>query len=120
MTNEEAAKLAEVDARSKSNTHRIDELSEQYKAINRIATAVEVIATEQKHQTDDMRAMKSDMSSDIGEIKSDVGKLNEKVEAIEERPAKKAEAVLDKIGLSIIGVIAGALIGALLTHLGLN
>ena len=52
MNQEEmAVKLTEVDARSKSNTHRINELAGQIDAVNRLATAVEVMATEQKHQT---------------------------------------------------------------------
>lgn len=39
MTQEEmAVKLAEVDARSKSNTHRLDELSEKVDVLNRLTT----------------------------------------------------------------------------------
>ena len=38
MTSEEMAiKLTEVDSRSKSNTHHIDELSQQIEAVNRLA-----------------------------------------------------------------------------------
>lgn len=108
MTTEQAMLLAEVDSRSKSNTHRINELGEQYKAINRIATAVEIIANEQKHQTDDMK-----------DIKTDVTSLSAKVETIEHRPAKKAEAVIEKVGLTVVGVIAGAAAGALLAYFGI-
>ena len=39
---EMAVKLAEVDARSKSNTHRLDEMDEKVDTLNRLATAVEV------------------------------------------------------------------------------
>ena len=41
---EMAVKLAEVDARSKSNTHRLDEMDEKVDTLNRLATAVEVMA----------------------------------------------------------------------------
>ena len=52
MTGEEmAVKLAETEARSKSNTHRLDHLEKSTEAINRLATSVEVMAKEQKHQT---------------------------------------------------------------------
>ena len=35
-----AVKLTEVDARSKSNTHRINELAGQIDAVNRLATEI--------------------------------------------------------------------------------
>lgn len=38
-------KVAEIDQRSKSNTHRLDELGGKYDVLNRLATAVEVLAT---------------------------------------------------------------------------
>ena len=40
-------KVAEIDQRSKSNTHRLDELGGKYDVLNRLATAVEVLATKQ-------------------------------------------------------------------------
>lgn len=41
-------KLEGLGARAKSNTHRLDELEQFTKALNKIATAVEVIAVEQR------------------------------------------------------------------------
>ena len=46
---EQAVRLAEVDARSKSNTHRIDALEKSQEVLNKLATSVEVMATELKH-----------------------------------------------------------------------
>ena len=98
MNQEEMAiRLAEVDARSKSNTHRIDELSGQIDAVNRLATAVEVMATEQKHQTTAM-----------AEIKADVAKLDAKVETIEQKPAKRWDGVVEKIIYGVIGALVAA------------
>lgn len=98
MNQEEMAiRLAEVDARSKSNTHRIDELSGQIDAVNRLATAVEVMATEQKHQTTAM-----------AEIKADVAKLDEKVETIEQKPAKRWDGMVEKIIYGVIGALVAA------------
>ena len=52
MTQDEmAVKLAEVDARSKSNTHRLDEMDYKVDTLQRLTTAVEVMAAEQKHQS---------------------------------------------------------------------
>lgn len=98
MNQEEMAiRLAEVDARSKSNTHRIDELSGQIDAVNRLATAVEVMATEQKHQTTAM-----------AEIKADVAKLDAKVETIEQKPAKRWDGMVEKIVYGVIGALVAA------------
>ena len=82
---EMAVKLAEVDARSKSNTHRLDEMDEKVDTLNRLATAVEVMATEQRHQTETM-----------AEIKTDVTALGTKVDAIEKKPGKRWDGMVDK------------------------
>ena len=79
MTQEEmAVKLAEVDARSKSNTHRLNDMDEKVDTLQRLTTAVELMAAEQKHQTDTMT-----------EIKTDVTALGQKVDAIEKKPGKR-------------------------------
>lgn len=98
MNQEEmAVKLAEVDSRSKSNTHRINELSEQIDAVNRLATAVEVMATEQKHQTEA-----------VASIKQSVNDLDAKVEAIEKKPAKRWDGIVEKFTSGLVGALAAA------------
>lgn len=87
MNQEEIAmKLTEVDARCKSNTHRIDKLEESTEAINRPATSVEVMATKQ----DAMGVS--------------VDKLVSKVDTMEAKPAKQ----WDKLISSLIGALGGA------------
>ena len=50
MTNEEiAVKITENEQRSKSNTKRLDRLEADHDALSRLATAVEVIATNQSN-----------------------------------------------------------------------
>lgn len=103
MTQEEmAVKLAEVDARSKSNTHRLDEMDEKVDTLNRLATAVEVMATEQKHQTETM-----------SEIKTDVTALGKKVDAIEKKPGKRWDGMVDKFLYGLVGAAASALFAGL-------
>lgn len=98
MTNEEiAVKLEAVDQRSRSNTHRIDDLEKDHEALNRLATAVEVMATKQ------------DVISDS------VDRLTGKVEALEAEPGKRWKFVVEK---SIYFVVA-ALMGFLLARAGL-
>lgn len=85
-------RLTEVESRSKSNTHRIDNLEQSTKAITSIATSVEVMATELKHQTTAM-----------AKIETDVAKLDSKVETMEQKPAKRWEGLVDKALWAIVG-----------------
>ena len=104
MTQEEmAVRLVETEARSKSNTHRLDEMDEKVDTLNRLATAVEVMATEQRHQTETM-----------GEIKNDVTALGTKVDAIEKKPGKRWDGMVDKFLYGLVGALATALAGGLI------
>lgn len=108
MTTEElAVKITDVDARCKSNTHRIGELTGQIDAVNRLATAVEVMATEQKHQTDTIK-----------EIKTDVANLDAKVETIEQKPAKRWDGLVDKIIYGFVGAFVAALAAGIIYLMG--
>ena len=92
-----AVKYAEMEARGKSNTHRLDALEKDQKALNELTTSVKVLATEQ-----------STMKTDIGEIKTGLKTLTD-------RPGKRWEAIVDKA----IWLVAGALIAFVLAQLGL-
>lgn len=100
---EMAVKLAEVDARSRSNTHRLDEMEGKVDTLNRLATAVEVMATEQRHQTETMV-----------EIKTDVAALGQKVDTIEKKPGKRWDGMVDKFIYGIVGALTTALAGGLI------
>ena len=106
MTPEElAVHLAEVDARSKSNKHRLDTLEQTSQALNKLATSVEVMAAELKRQ-----------GEDVDEIKRDVTNIGGKVHAMEVKPGKRWEGIVDKL---IWGVV-GAVLALLLARLGLS
>ncbi len=100
---ETAVKLAEVDARSKSNTHRLDEVEGKVDTLQRLTTAVEVMATEQRHQTETMT-----------EIKNDVTALGTKVDAIEKKPGKRWDGMVDKFLYGMVGALATALAAGLI------
>lgn len=89
MDLEHERRLSETEARSKSNTKRIDELQGQIDAVNRLATAVEVMATKQ----DTMRE-----SLDV---------LTGKVETLESEPAKKWRFVVEKAIYFVVAAIMG-------------
>ena len=85
--------IAENTQRSKSNCHRIDELACSVDALNKMALALEVLATKQT-------AM-SDM----------VDKIEKKVTAIEKSPMKTVRALIGYIVAALCSVGAGAFIG---------
>ena len=60
------ADIALIDARCKSNTHRIDELQEHQTALDRLATSVEVLATKQETVEGDVKEIKEDVKAMTG------------------------------------------------------
>jgi NADP-dependent 3-hydroxy acid dehydrogenase YdfG len=103
MTLEETAfKLADVEHRAVSNTRRIDKLEQQTDAIQSLATSVEVMVTQQAHQTEA-----------IERIEKNVEKLDGKVEVLEQKPAKRWESVIEKAIISIVSAIMAFLLAKL-------
>ena len=91
------ALVASIEARCKSNTHRIDDLEADNKALHQLATSVEVLATKQET-----------IEANISEIKDDVKRLK----AI---PGGKWEALVKAV---LTAVVAG-LVGFALAHAGI-
>lgn len=97
MDLEHEKRLADVENRSKSNTRRLEKLEENTEAINKLATSLEVMATQQEGMS------------------KTLDRLDAKVELIETKPAKRWEAVVEKAILMIVA----AVVGAALAHFGL-
>lgn len=91
------AKIVEIEQRSKSNTHRIDDLEEDNRALHTLATSVEVLATKQET-----------IESNVQEIKTDV-------KALKAVPGSKWEALVK----AVVTAIVGALVGFALAHAGI-
>lgn len=92
------ALVASIEARCKSNTHRIDDLEADNKALHQLATSVEVLATKQET-----------IEANVSEIKDDVKSLK----AI---PGGKWEALVK----TILTALAGGLVAYALFRLGLS
>ena len=93
-----AVKLAEVDQRSRSNTHRLEQVEKKLEDNEQLLTNVALIAQKQ-----------NSLESDVQEIKSEVRRLTAK-------PAKRWEGVVEKIILAIVA--AG--VTYLLAYVGLS
>ena len=85
--------VTENTQRSKSNSHRIDELAGSVEALNKMALALEVLATKQ---------------SAMSEI---IDKIDGKVTAIEKSPVKTIKALVGYIVAALCSVGAGAFLG---------
>ena len=97
MDLEHEQRLTAVEERAKSNTKRLDKLEESTEAISRLATSMEVMAERQEQVADT------------------VGKLDDKVTAMEQKPVKRWDSLLDKI----IWALVAAVIGFFLARIGL-
>ena len=86
-------RLSETEERSKANEKNINELRGQIDAVNRLATAVEVMATKQ---------------DDLGKS---VDRLTGKVEFLEAEPGKKWRFVVEKSIYFIVGAILAYIFG---------
>lgn len=89
--------VIEVDARCKSNTHRLDKLETTITALNDLAISVRV------------------MASKMDDIGGKVDKLDGKVSELEAKPGKRYEGLVEKI----IWAITGAVVAWVLTNIGL-
>ena len=87
-----AEKLVEIDQRSKSNQHRLEAVEKNQEALNSIATSVAVMAEQQKN------------------ISKKVDDIDNKVGAIESKPAKRWDSMVDKLIAALVGAFLAWLV----------
>lgn len=90
-------RLTEVEERSKSNTHRLDELEKRQDNLDDLVSTVKVLAVREEA-----------VENDVKEIKADVKSLTSK-------PAERWDSLVDKI----IWAVAGAVVAFILAKIGL-
>ena len=93
-----AQHLAEIDARSKSNTKRLDRLEELTETVHELATTMKLLADKQERTAET------------------VERLDTKLSAIEQEPAKRWKAVVEKILMTVVA----ALVGFVMAKLGIT
>ena len=91
-------RLTQVEERSKSNSHRIEELEKRQDNLEELTGTVKVLAVREQN-----------VENDVKEIKNDV-------KALTNKPAKKWESLSEKIILTI----ASAVVGFILAKIGLG
>lgn len=97
MDLEHEKRLTEVEARSKSNAHRLDEVEKKQDDLSELVGTVKVLATREEN-----------VENDVKEIKNDVKTLTGK-------PAKRWESLVSQI----ITLVVAAVVGFFLARIGL-
>lgn len=93
MDLEHEKRLTEVEARSKSNAHRLDEVEKAQKDYSALLGTVKELAIKEQN-----------VENDVKEIKTDVKTLTNK-------PGKLWEGLVSAAIASIVGVIVGVIFG---------
>lgn len=86
-------RLTEVEERSKSNTHRLDEVERRQDNLDRLATSVSLLAEREER-----------VESDVKEIKCDVKSLAEK-------PGKRYDSLVDKVVWAVLAAVIAFILG---------
>ncbi len=89
MEREFEHRLTEVEERSKSNTHRLDEVEKKQDGFVELVTSVKVLAEREQN-----------VENDVKEIKSDVKSLTSK-------PGKRWDGLVDKIIVAVVAAVVG-------------
>ena len=86
-------RLTEAEQRSKSNTHRIEEMDKRQSNLEKLTSSVAELSSNQRH-----------MEGDVKEIKADVKSLTSK-------PAKRWDAIMDKIIWAVLAAVIAFILG---------
>ncbi len=82
-------RLSRVEDRSKSNTHRLDEMEKRQEDITELVRSVSSIAQKQ-----------TDMDADMKEIKADI-------KSISQKPGRRWETIVEKVLLTAVAALVG-------------
>ena len=112
-----AVRLQEVDSRSRSNEHRLNDHEKEIKELRDKQDALYELTSSVKSIATDMNYIKED----VKEVKTGQDKLNEKVTILENRPAnetkKRFDDIKDKLIWLLIGGVAVGLLSAFLPNI---
>ena len=93
MEREFEHRLTEVEARSKSNCHRLDEMEKRQDNLDDLVSTVKVLADREERVEDDVKEIKND------------------VKTIKDKPGKRWDAIFDKIVWAILAAIIAFVLG---------
>lgn len=97
MEHEYESRLTKVEARSKTNSHRLDDVERRQDDLDKLVSSVSVLAVKQEQVENDVKEMKADVKTLVA------------------KPARRWETLADKI----IWAVAAAVIAFVLGSVGL-
>lgn len=86
-------RLTEVEGRSKSNTHRLDELEKRQDNLDDLVGTVKVLAVREEN-----------VENDVKEIKNDV-------KSIKDKPGQRWESIVDKAVWAVLAAVLAFVLG---------
>lgn len=108
-----AVHLQEVDSRSKSNEHRINDLETDMKETK----SMQITLVKLANGVENMGTQLMDVKQDIQDVKKGQDELSDKVTTLENKPAQEAKKNRDKMAFEIVKYIGIAIVGFLLAQL---
>ena len=105
-----AVHLQEVDSRSKSNEHRIDDLESDMKETKNMQITLVKLA----NGVENMGNQLMDVKQDIQDVKKGQDELSDKVTTLENRPATETKRRFDRIVDKLIWLVIGGLVAGVL------
>ena len=107
-----AVHLQEVDSRSKSNEHRIDELESDMKETK----SMQITLVKLANGVENMGNQLIDVKEDIQDVKKGQNELSDKVTTLENRPALETKKRWDSIYEKLLWLFIAGIVGFLLAQ----
>lgn len=95
MEHEYEFRMTRVEERSKSNSHRLDEVERRQDDLDKLVSSVSVLAAKQEQVETDVKEMKADVKILIG------------------KPARRWEAMADKVVWAVLAAMIAFVLGRL-------
>ena len=86
-------RLTAVEDRSKSNTHRLEEVEKRQDDLDKLVSSVSVLAAKQEQVETDVKEMKADVKTLIG------------------KPARRWDAMVDKLLWAVLAAVIAFVLG---------
>ena len=107
-----AIHVQEIDSRSKSNEHRIDDLETEMKETKNMQITLVKLA----NGVENMGNQLMDVKEDIQDVKKGQSELSDKVTTLENRPALETKKRWDSISEKLLWLFIAGVVGFLLAQ----
>ena len=107
-----AVHIQEVDSRSKSNEHRIDDLEIDMKETK----SMQITLVKLANGVENMGNQLMDVKEDIQDVKKGQNELSEKVTTLENKPAQETKKRWDSISMELLKLFVVGVVGFLLAQ----